>query len=164
MIDALAQWVRTLAAGAIFCAAALLLVPEGSGKRAVKLVCAAVLTILLVGPLRQLDADRLAELLTVQKLDSAVLTADAEELSEELLGSIIRKETEEYIWDAARRLGIAELGVRLRLRTVDGLPCPWSVELTGKYTKDQREELSLMLEGELGIPGERQTWSETDAD
>ncbi len=164
MIDALAQWVRTLAAGAIFCAAALLLVPEGSGKRAVKLVCAAVLTILLVGPLRQLDAERLAELLTVQKLESAAFTADAEELSEELLGSIIRKETEEYIWDAARRLGIAELGVRLRLRTVDGLPCPWSVELIGKYTKDQREELSLMLEGELGIPGERQTWSETNAD
>ena len=163
MIDALAQWVRTLAAGAIFCAAALLLVPEGSGKRAVKLVCAAVLTILLVRPLRQLDADRLAELLTVQKLESAAFTADAEELSEELLGSIIRKETEEYIWDAARRLGVAELGIRLRLRTVEGLPCPWSIDLTGTVTDAQKEELSLLLEGDLGIPRQRQTWSVDDA-
>ena len=163
MIDALAQWVRTLAAGAVFCAAVLLLVPEGSGKRAVKLVCAAVLTILLIGPLRQLDASRLTDLIAVKKLKRSELAANAEELSEELLGNIIREETEEYIWDAARRLGITELGVRLRLKDIEGLPCPWSIDVTGSYTASQKEELSLLLEGELGIPRERQTWSEKDA-
>ena len=128
-----------------------------------KLVCAAVLTILLIGPLRQLDASRLTELIAVRKLKSSELEADAEELSEELLGSIIREETEEYIWDAARRLGIAKLGVRLRLKDAEGLPCPWSIDITGSYTAKQKEELSLLLEGELGIPRERQTWSEKDA-
>ena len=62
----------------------------------------------------------------------------------------------------ARRLGIGRLGIRLRLKTEGGLPCPWSIDLTGEASAQQRERLSLLLEGELGIPRERQVWSTDD--
>ena len=42
--------------------------------------------------------------------------------------------------------------------------CPWSIALTGTVTEEQKEKLSLLLEGELGIPRQRQTWSADDAD
>ena len=163
MIRILSELVRTLSVGAVFCAVVLLLIPEGSEKRSVKLICAVMMTILLIRPLRELDWERLTELLTVQRLQVSDIAQSADDLSRELCSSIIREETEEYIWDAARRLGITKLGVRLRLNDAEGLPCPWSIDITGSYTAKQKEELSLLLEGELGIQRERQTWSEKDA-
>ena len=163
MIEALASWVRTMAVGAVFCAVAQLLVPEGGEKRALRLTCAAMLTLLLIQPLRGLDARNLTDLITAQKRHNSSLREDAEELSTDLCSGIIREKTEEYIWDAARRLGIRRLGIRLQLRTENGMPVPWSVDLTGDYTGEQKQQLSLLLEGELGIPGERQSWSMNDA-
>ena len=163
MIGILSDWVRTLAVGAVFCAVVLLMIPEGSEKRAVRLTCALVLTVLLIAPLQKLDARRLTELIALQRLDTAGFTEDADELSMELCTRIIREKTEEYIWDAARRLGIGKLGIRLRLKETGGLPCPWSIDLTGTVTDAQKEELSLRLEGDLGIPRQRQTWSVDDA-
>ncbi|MBR3555670.1 MAG: hypothetical protein IKN89_07145 [Oscillospiraceae bacterium] len=163
MIGVLSEWVRSLAVGAVFCGAVLLLAPEGKEKRAVKLTCAMMLTILLISPLRRLDARQLTELLTLQRMEENRVVEDADELSMEICSRIIREETEEYIWDAAQRLGIGKLGIRLRLKETRGLPCPWSIELTGSVTASQKEKLALLLEGELGIPEERQTWSVDDA-
>ena len=164
MTEILANWVRTMAAGAVFCAVVLLLIPEGREKRALKTVCSFMLLILFVRPLRALDMERLTEALTLQRIEKRSITEAADELSLELCRSIIREETEAYIWDAAQRLGIRKLGVRIRLKSGGELPLPWSIDLTGDVTARQREELSLLLEGELGIPRERQTWSVGDAD
>ncbi len=164
MIRFLGEWVRTLAVGAVFCAVVLLLIPEGSEKRAVKLICAAMLTLLLIRPLQNLDVDALTELLGRYRLQTNTLAENAEDLSMELYRNIILKETEEYIWDAAGKLEIPRLGIRLRLKESSETVYPWSVELTGRYTEEQRDKLSLLLEGELGIPPERQTWSMDDAD
>ncbi len=163
MTEILTDWVRTLAVGTVFCAVVLLLIPEGREKRAVKMACSVMLTVLLIRPLRELDMERLTELLTLQRLEKHSLTEKADELSEELYRSVIREETEAYIWDAAQRLGIRKLGVRIRLKSGGEVPIPWSVEMTGAVTERQREELSQLLEGELGIPEERQMWSVDDA-
>ena len=141
----------------------LLLIPEGREKRAVRLTCALMLAILMIRPLRQLDTERIAEVLTLHRMERSGITEDADELSLKLCERIIRTETEEYIWDAARRLGIGKLGIRLRMKTDGALPIPWSIGLTGTVTEEQKEQLSLLLEGELGIPRQRQTWSVENA-
>ena len=100
MIGVLSEWVRTLAVGAVFCGVVLLLIPEGAEKRATRLTCALMLTILLIAPLRRLDTRRLTELLTMKRMETAGFTEDADELSMELCTRIIREEIEEYIWAA----------------------------------------------------------------
>ena len=65
--------------------------------------------------------------------------------------------------DAARRLGALRPGVRLTLRREGEQVSLWTAELTGSFTDEQRARLSLLLEGELGIPAERQIWSVDDA-
>ena len=60
MTEALAEWVRMLAIGALFTGTVTALVPEGSEKRAVKLVSGVVMTLLLLAPLKTLDAEKLA--------------------------------------------------------------------------------------------------------
>lgn len=164
MIETLGSWVRGLAIGGIFCAVVLALAPEGSPKRAVKISCALLLTLLLLSPLASLDGEGLGELLTRARLMSQGLTERAEELSLEACRSLIRAETEEYIWTIARRLGISTLGIRLELRDGEELPYPWAIELMGEWTEEQRRELSSLLAGELGIEPERQMWSTEDAD
>ncbi len=164
MTEILGAWVRTLAVGAMFCGAVLALTPEGSEKRAVKLVCGAALTLLLLAPLRDLDAFRLPELTVSGRVLTERLLAEAEAISEESRLALIRAETEEYIWDASRSLGIARLGIRLDFDWEGDIPVPRSISLRGSWTEEQRTRLSLLLGGELGIPASRQEWSPDIAD
>ncbi len=163
MIRLLADWVRTMAAGALFCAVVLAIAPEGGGKRALRLLCAVCMILLLLRPLTGLDLEDMAESLSRQRLLETGLTEDAEDISREAWRGLIREKTEEYIWTAAAGLGISHLGVRLTLRDGEELPYPYGAELRGSWSEEQRAQLSRLLAGELGIPEERQTWSWEDA-
>lgn len=163
-MEALGAWVRTLVMGAIFCAVALSLVPEGGEKRALRFVCSAVLTLLLLGPLASLEPGKLGALLEGTETLQGEVGELAERAEKESRIALIRRGAEEYIWDAAKNLGIGRLGIRLELDERGALPVPWSISLSGSWTEAQRTRLSLLLEGELGIPPERQNWSMDDAD
>ena len=111
---------------------------------------------------KQLGAD-----LEHLELDFDRYQAAVEERQEELadtqteaMASIIAEQTEAYILDKAGELG-AEVTVRVETRTGgDGVPVPWSAELTGA----QSEALASALETELGIPAERQVWHERNTE
>ena len=163
MTEALAEWVRTLAIGALFTGAVASLVPEGSEKRAVKLVCGIVMTLLLLAPLKTLDTEKLARQPTELKSLTDGFREEAGEISNEAAEVFIKDAAEEYILDAARRLGARQPGVRLTFRGNGAQVSLWAAELTGVFTEEQRRRLSLLLDGELGIPPERQTWSVNDA-
>ena len=76
------------------------------------------------------------------------------------MASIIAEQTEAYILDKAGELGL-EVTVRVETRTEgNGIPVPWSAELTGA----QSEALASALETELGIPAERQVWHERNTE
>ena len=54
-----------------------------------------------------------------------------------------------------------EVTARVETRTgEDGIPVPWSAELTGQRSG----ALSSYLEAELGIPAERQVWHEQNTE
>ena len=62
--------------------------------------------------------------------------------------------------DKAGELGL-EVTVRVETRTEgNGIPVPWSAELTGSWS----QALASALEPELGIPAERQVWHEREAE
>lgn len=78
----------------------------------------------------------------------------------EAMASIIAEQTEAYILDKAGELGL-EVTVRVETRTEgNGIPVPWSAELTGSWS----QALASALETELGIPAERQVWHEREAE
>ena len=78
----------------------------------------------------------------------------------EELGKLISQQTEAYILDKAGELGL-EVTVRVETRTEgNGIPVPWSAELTGSWS----QALASALETELGIPAERQVWHEREAE
>ena len=122
-----------------------------------------VLTVLLLVLLRPVLGADLEHL----ELDFDHYQAAVEERQEELadtqteaMASIIAEQTEAYILDKAGELGL-EVTVRVETRTEgNGIPVPWSAELTGSWS----QALASALETELGIPAERQVWHEREAE
>lgn len=159
MIEALGEWVKTLVAAAIFAGAALSLTPKGPAKAAVGFVCAVMLTLALLQPLTKLEPDALAEAAAAEQLRSRGKAAKAAADAQLLFRLIIMEETEEYILNKADLLDIEGLTVEVMLKQGDTYPYPHSVRLTGEATPEAREKLGHWLEGELGIPAARQSWS-----
>lgn len=156
----LESWIRGLAAAAIFSAAMLALAPKGSARRIVKLVCGALLTFVLLSPLKELSYDRLAEFIAETRLEGREIAASSEYEADLLMKLIIEDETEAYILDKAAKLGISVAKVEVALRDGAEYPYPWSAVISCEADAAQKDELSAFLEGELGIPKDRQAWNE----
>lgn len=158
MMEVLRIWVRTLAAAALIAGGALALAPNGPAKSAVRLCASLLLLTVLLGPLRQLRLEELAEAVAAQRIRSRELGGAAQADAGSLYQQIIREETEAYILEQAARLGIGSMRVKVTLKEGEACPYPWSAVLEGNASREQREGLADCLEGELGIPKERQQW------
>lgn len=154
-------WILSICAGAVLCGAVQALTPQGKNGSAVRLACGFLTVALLIGPLRDFDFDQYA--LSMSRIKSVGEQYAGEALSggEEMLGTVIERESETYILDKAEELGIAgaTADVSAKLFEEEGYPYPYSVELGGEAASEQRNALSSYIEGELGIPAERQYWS-----
>ena len=163
MIGALTDGLRTLIAGTFFVSLALALSPEGKSRSALRFTAGTLMTLLLLRPVLTLRTVSTAEAWSMERIEAAAI-ADARENAEEIYNSFIRRETEEYIWNAAAELGIEAPGVRVTLKTDGACPYPWEIALRGDMTGEQQDTLSALLAAELGVPAQRQHWSRSDAD
>jgi stage III sporulation protein AF len=158
MTDFLHNWIKGLAAAALFSSVMLMLTPKGNVKQIVKLVCGALITFVLLSPLTKLNFDALAEFIALTKLEGKEIASSTEYETQLLMKLIIEEETQAYILDKALKLGIENLKVKVTVSSGENCPYPYSVELSGVETAAAKEELSSYIEGELGIPKERQSW------
>ena len=160
-MEGIRSWIIGICAGAIICAAVQALTPKGKSGSAVKLACGFLTVALLIGPLREFDFDSYA--LSMSRIKSAGEQYAGEALNggQEMLGSVIERESEAYILDKAAELGIAGATARVSAKLFEEgeYPYPYSVELGGEAASEQKKALSSYIEGELGIPAERQYWS-----
>ena len=160
MTGVLADWVRAICGAAVLCSAAMSLCPEGRVKRVLRLVCGLVMTCALLSPVLEIDLDAYSSAISGYGEAARAAAEGAQAEARELNRAVIEEECAAYILDKAGELG-AEVTVRVETRTGgDGVPVPWSAELTGA----QSEALASALETELGIPAERQVWHEREAE
>lgn len=88
--------------------------------------------------------------------DRAAVTG--KEMASEAVAEHIKAESESYILDKAQALG-ADLVVYVSVSN-DDIPAPESVRLKGSISPYARIKLEHILEQDLGIPKEKQQWSE----
>ncbi len=159
-MGALKGWVLGLTAGAMVCALVSALVPKGKSAAAVRLVCGLVTAALLLGPLRGFDFGAYAGSLASLRLEGERLSASASEEARLARLRVIGEESAAYISDKAAALGIKSLSVSVTVREGDaeGEALPYSAELGGEAADAEKAELARWIEGELGIPRERQRW------
>ena len=160
MMEAVRTWLTAVVLVSLLLSVAQSLIPEGALRRAASFTGGMILLFALLRPVLGADLERL-------ELDFDGYQAEIADRQEELaaaqteaMASIIAEQTEAYIWDKAGELGL-EVSARVETRAgEDGVPVPWSAELTGPRT----EALASYLETELGIPAERQVWHERNTE
>lgn len=152
------QWITGVTAAAIIGALAQSLMPEGGGKRAGRLAVGLLLLLAVVKPVAEVDAAVLSGALAEYHVRSV---GDGDALAETnaaLVKAIIEERTAAYISDKAQELGIA-CTVRVTYRYgEDGTVWPGSAVIAGELTEEERGRLARLLEAELAIGQENQTF------
>ena len=76
----------------------------------------------------------------------------------EIAAALIKEQCEAYILDKAAARGIT-LEAEIRLSGEGQYPYPTGVTLYGQVSQSDREAISAIIAGDLGIPRESQEWS-----
>lgn len=156
MIGAVGSWLRSVAAVTLLLSVVQILIPEGALRRVAGFTGGLLLLAALLQPLRRADFGWLGLDFTVYRAEIEARSAELSASEKEALADIIEARTAAYISDKADALG-SPVAVRVETRPgEDGVPLPWSAELEGPRS----QALAAWVEGELGIPAERQVWHE----
>ncbi len=152
------DWLLGMIGTALFSSLALAFCPKGGPRQVTAFVCALLCALALAGPLLELDMESLGIGLAEYREQAAQIAAEEEEEAKRMQRTYIEQECAAYILSEAEALGLSptELRVSAQWDSGEGLWYPWEAELGLAY----HGELSRRIEGELGIPKERQRWTE----
>lgn len=161
MMDFAGSWVRAIAGAALICAAAGALTPKGRVKGVLKMVCGLVLILSILQPLVGSDLGSMSLDISEYRRQAEEITGSAAQKENGLSRAIIEEELNAYILDKAAGLQIPLQAVSVVMKWGEG-DCwyPHEVSLTGVLPLREKERLTAEIEAELGIPRERQYWSE----
>lgn len=154
-------WLLSILAVSVLCALADALMPKGAVKQVGRLVCGLVLAVVVVSPVVRLDLEDSRQWLEGYFSGMEQREQELKEQVDSEMKTIIEQEYEAYIVDKAAQLGVScQAQVTCRVQGEQATPLPWRATVTGRFTQPQREQLAQVLEQELGIPPERQSFEE----
>lgn len=152
----LKDWLLSVTTAALAVALAQALTPEGAVKKIGALVGGMVLLLVMVKPVMSLDM----EALTALTGDYTAQNWEENDQGEQMMKSLIAEKTSAYIVDKGAALGLACAAAVEVEPDGSGWPVPWTAEISGSFTPEQRAALGKILEEELGIPASRQSFRE----
>lgn len=155
------QWVLGVSCASLVMVVMGALVQGSGGKRVCKLAGSLLLLLVTIGPVLRMDQQDWQRLLQLETQGMEEAEQSLQEQNNLIYESIIEEETQAYILDKAEALGV-QCQVEVVVKWEDDLPRPWSVKLEGSWSQAQREKLSNMLQEELGIPKDRQSFEVVD--
>ena len=156
----LQSWILGLTGASILSALAMQLTPEGAARKVAGFVCGVMLSGIMLSPAVRLDRDVLSSALSRYRDTAEELTDDLEYRENRLIRTYIQERCAAYILDEAQLLGITDLSCTVKVKWRDESWIPWEAELQTAADPELRRRLGDYLNGELGIPEERQRWNE----
>lgn len=157
-MGALREWLFGVVIAALAVALAQSLTPNGAVKRVAGVAGGCLLLLVMLRPLTGAGWDALADVTAFY----APAAASEENQGKELMKTLIAEKTGAYIADKGAELG-CECTARVTVREDEnGWQIPWEVEVVGRWSRDQRNALSRLIETELDIPTERQSLREVE--
>lgn len=163
MTELIRSWVLGITGMSLVTSAVMALTPKGRVKKTVSLVCGLGMIVVLISPIMDFDYSSFAGYMTDYNFNLDGMGKKLDEENERLTRLIIQEETSAYILDKAKSAGAqnAKISVETKLDE-DGAWYPWEVTVEGEFTIEQRVKIQSTIEGDLGIPAERQYWSTDD--
>lgn len=154
------QWLLGVVAASVLSSIAMLITPAGRVRQVTRMTCGVVCALAMISPLLQIDMDTLFVSMAAYEQAAQSIMERAEEESKMLERTYIEEECAAYILSKATEKQVPADAVTVSARWDDELSVwyPWSVDIEGPYSQG----LSALMETELGIPPERQTWMQTE--
>lgn len=131
-------------------------------KRALTLCGGLFLLITLVRPILSFRFGDMQAYFQQYQVDESLIS-DALEEGQNESARLITEQTEEYILDKAAELGANVIPEVTLAALSENYQYPYSVTLRGRWTQAQQQELTTYISQTLGIPEERQIWSEDNS-
>jgi len=159
-MNVIREWIIGLTAVSIVVSAALAITPSGSVKKTVRLIGGLILFIILIRPLKELDAGDIAFYNMQYRADYEKYEEKLITRNSSMIKTIIEDKLRTYILQKAADLGVecdAEVITRTR---EDGYPYPVRIIFYIPAEPDPalRERLSYIVASELGVDEENQEW------
>jgi len=154
------SWILGLTGASILAALAMQLTPEGPVKKVTGFVCGVMLAGIMLSPVVSVDRSIFSSALADYRQTTEQLTADLEAQENQLVRTYIQEQCRAYILDEAQLLGITDLSCTVKVKWRDESWVPYEVILYTGAPAEDRRRLEDYLDGELGIPEERQHWNE----
>lgn len=156
MMAAAREWLTAITAVTLLLSVAQLLTPEGTLREIVSFIGGLILLLVLLQPLSDVELTDLLSEFSEHQITLQQRQTELERQQTETLTARIEAETEAYISDKARDMGLTLTARVTAEPNADGIPVPVRVELSGSRSAP----LSAWLEAELGLSAEGQVWNE----
>lgn len=132
--------------------------PKGATTNLIRFVGGVFLIFTAIQPIKYLEIPDFSPIFEDFTVQGEEASRTGEEMAISAMGEIIIRDTETYILDKAESLG---LDVRVAV-TVNSDPIPIPVSVRLDYTGSQTDvqNLSAIIEKDLGIPKEQQLWTQ----
>ena len=160
MMDVVREWLLGVLCAAVAAALVEHLAPEKAVGSICRMAGGILLLIAVVRPILHVDMGTFAAAVVPTWSEITDSQMAGEDLA--LIKNIIGEETGAYILDKAESLGIPCTQVVVTCDTKDNVPYPSAVQIFGPLGEEQRCTLSRVIESELAIPEQRQTYESED--
>lgn len=133
------------------------LLPKGRIRKNVQICGSLVVLLAIAAPVLRIQAEDIARGLSSLQLQIQDAQVDSKLINHTYLKERIKQDCEAYVLDIAKALKL-DITVDVQLEEQDGCPYPFRILLTGSAAPWQKQALQDILESDLGIPKERQSW------
>ena len=161
MTEYFGGWVRAAALMAVICGLALMLTPRGRAGAVLKIVCVLVMIFSIIRPIMSRAMPSLSLNIAQYRQQAQEITNQTRQQEANLNRSIIERQCAAYILNKAQSMGVEAAQVSVLAKWSEG-GCwyPYEVSLGGRASPQVKNSLRAVIAGELGIPAERQSWSD----
>jgi len=162
MTAELSRWVSGILCGAVLCAAAQLIMPQGVVKKVTGFVCGIVMCSLVILPVVWLDRGVISSSLREYRNTVEAVMGENNECEKNLLRTYIEEKLSAYILDEARTLGAEPESVEVTVVWNNEEWIPERAVIIVKKPFENQAHLQHIIETELGIPASGILWREPD--
>lgn len=158
MIELVKLWLLRVTAASLIAALADSLMPKGPVRQVGRLVCALVVLWAVVSPALELDMPGLDQAAGQLREQTGQRRQSLEQESGRMLKILIQRECSAYIVDKAEELGAVCTAQVTCAPGEGGIWLPQQAQITGELTQEQRDRLEQLIQTELGVPPQQQSY------
>ena len=162
MTEFVREWIVGITCAALIAAICDILIPEGVSRKTLKFAGGILLLLAAVLPILKIDGVLSADNCTQTDMHVDDRKEELIQQKDKLSKSVIEDSIEAYIEDKAMEIGIKCQIYVTAVKSTENYYIPESVVIIGDLTHEQVTELSSLLNSDLRIAPDKQTFKEAE--